>query len=102
MPDCSTLQAALAALVLIFTAGALHSLPAGAAKSNQAPGWPRARIAAVLKSKQRTRVNQVNKLPVHIVYATVWRGEGGSVEFRPGIYGRGRKLYRALFAKPTP
>ncbi len=67
----------------------------------QVPGWDRARIDAVLASRKNTRVNLVEHIPVHIVYATAFQGEGGTVEFRPDIYGRDKKLYRALFALPT-
>ena len=55
----------------------------------------------VVASGKTTRVRLPQKKPVHIVYATAWRGEGGSVEFRQDIYGRDRKLYNALFGKPT-
>lgn len=65
------------------------------------PGWTPSRIRQVLDSRQLTQVNLPKHLPVHIVYATVWAGKNGAVNFRPDIYGRDRKLYRALFAKPT-
>ncbi len=65
------------------------------------PGWSPNRIRQVLESRELTRVNLPKHLPVHIVYATVWAGKNGAINFRPDIYGRDRKLYRALFAKPT-
>ena len=65
------------------------------------PGWSPARIRMVLDSRELTRVNLPRHIPVHIVYATAWAGKNGTVNFRPDIYGRDRKLYRALFAKPT-
>jgi murein L,D-transpeptidase YcbB/YkuD len=65
------------------------------------PGWNLQRIMDVVASGETTRVKLPQKKPVHIVYATAWRGEGGSVEFRQDIYGRDRKLYNALFGKPT-
>ncbi len=65
------------------------------------PKWSRKRIDSVLASKKTTRVSLPNHIPVHIVYASAFRGEGGSIEFRPDIYGRDKKLYRALFGKPT-
>ena len=63
------------------------------------PGWNLERIKAVVQTGKTTRVKLPNKIPVHIVYATAWRGEGGSVEFREDIYGRDKKLYNALFGK---
>jgi murein L,D-transpeptidase YcbB/YkuD len=65
------------------------------------PKWSPDRIEQTLASKKTTRVVLPAKIPVHIIYATAFRGEGGSIEFRPDIYGRDRKLYRALFGKPT-
>jgi len=65
------------------------------------PEWSPGKIRKVLASKQTTRVNLPKHIPVHIVYASAYRGEGGTIEFRPDIYGRDKKLYRALFGKPT-
>jgi len=65
------------------------------------PGWSPKRIRKVLDSRELTQVNLPDHLPVHIVYATVWAGKNGTINFRPDVYGRDKKLYRALFAKPT-
>ena len=62
------------------------------------PGWSRERIDAVLASGITTRVTLPTPLPVHLVYATAFKGERG-VEFRPDIYGRDRKLSLALFGR---
>lgn len=67
----------------------------------QVPGWTPQRILATLASRKLTRVNLVKPIPIHLVYATVWAGKNGTVNFRPDIYGRDRKLYRALFGKYT-
>jgi L,D-transpeptidase YcbB len=64
-------------------------------------GWSPDRVDAVLRSGKTTRVSLPAKLPVHLVYATAFLGDGGTIEFRPDVYGRDRKLYNALFAKPT-
>ena len=37
---------------------------------------------------------------MHLVYATAFDGANG-IEFRPDVYGRDRKLYAALFGKPS-
>ena len=65
------------------------------------PGWSPARIRQVLASRKLTQIKLPKHLPVHIVYATVWAGKNGAINFRPDIFGRDKKLYRALFAKPT-
>ena len=49
----------------------------------------------------RIPVNCFSGVTKLIVYATAWRGEGGSVEFRKDIYSRDKKLYNALFGKPS-
>ncbi len=65
-------------------------------------GWSREKIDAVLASRETTRVNLDKPLPVHLVYATTWLEDNGTVHFRADVYGRDKKLYRALFAKHTP
>jgi len=65
------------------------------------PGWTLEKLQNVVATRQTTRVKLKQKVPVHIVYATAWRGEGGSVEFRKDIYSRDKKLYNALFGKPS-
>jgi murein L,D-transpeptidase YcbB/YkuD len=65
------------------------------------PGWNLKKLRRVVKTRKTMRVKLPKKIPVHIVYATAWRGEGGSVEFRQDIYGRDKKLYNALFGKPS-
>ncbi len=62
------------------------------------PGWSRERIDAVLASGITTRVSLPTPIPVHLVYATAFKGARG-VEFRPDIYGRDRKLSLALFGR---
>lgn len=64
-------------------------------------GWNRSRINQTIETRQRTVVNLAEPLNVHLTYSTAWVGEGGTLHFRPDIYGRDKKLYRALFALPT-
>ena len=63
-------------------------------------GWPRAKIDATLKGGKTTRVPLPEHIPVHLIYATAFDGANG-IEFRPDVYGRDRKLYAALFGKPS-
>lgn len=60
-------------------------------------GWDRERIDTVLKSGKNTRVNLPEGLPVHLTYFTAWSGEGGTIHFRPDVYGRDKKLAKVLF-----
>ncbi len=64
------------------------------------PGWSAERVDAVLASGQNTKVVLPRKIPVHLIYATAFKGENG-IEFRPDVYGRDRKLYNALFGRPS-
>jgi murein L,D-transpeptidase YcbB/YkuD len=38
---------------------------------------------------------------VHLIYGTAFKGDAGMIEFRADLYGRDRKLYNALFGRPT-
>jgi murein L,D-transpeptidase YcbB/YkuD len=64
-------------------------------------GWSRAQVDAALAQGKTRRVVLPRRIPVHLVYATAFMGDAGTIEFRPDVYGRDRKLYNALFAKPT-
>ena len=65
------------------------------------PGWSKELVDAVLATDQTTRAILPDKIPVHLMYGTAFRGDAGTIEFRPDVYGRDRKLYNALFAQPT-
>jgi murein L,D-transpeptidase YcbB/YkuD len=64
-------------------------------------GWPQDKIDAAFASGNTTRVPLPERIPVHLIYATAFEGDGGSIEFRPDVYGRDRKLNAALFGKPS-
>jgi murein L,D-transpeptidase YcbB/YkuD len=64
-------------------------------------GWPQPRIDAAFASGKTTRVPLPKRIPVHLIYATAFEGDGGSIEFRPDVYGRDRKLDAALSGKPS-
>jgi L,D-transpeptidase YcbB len=64
------------------------------------PGWSPERLDQVLASGENTKVVLPRKIPVHLIYATAFKGENG-IEFRPDVYGRDRKLYNALFGKSS-
>jgi len=64
-------------------------------------GWSKPKIDAAFAGGQTTRVSLPQQIPVHLIYATAFEGDGGSIEFRPDIYGRDRKLDAALSGKPS-
>jgi murein L,D-transpeptidase YcbB/YkuD len=64
-------------------------------------GWPQPQIDEAFASGKTTRVTLPERIPVHLIYATAFEGDGGSIEFRPDVYGRDRKLDAALSGKPS-
>ena len=64
-------------------------------------GWSATRIDSAFASGKTTRVVLPERIPVHLIYATAFEGDGGSIEFRPDVYGRDRKLDAALSGKPS-
>ena len=61
-------------------------------------GWSMERIRATIDSGRRTVARLPVPVPVHLTYVTAWAGEGGSINFRKDVYGRDKRLARALFA----
>lgn len=64
-------------------------------------GWPQDKIDAAFASGKTTRVPLPQHIPVHMIYATAFEGDGQTIEFRPDVYGRDRKLAAALAGKPS-
>ena len=58
--------------------------------------WDRKSIDAVLESKKVKTVRMARPIPVHISYLTAWVNKDGSVHFRADVYGRDKRLARAL------
>jgi murein L,D-transpeptidase YcbB/YkuD len=63
-------------------------------------GWPPARIDKPFQCGKTTHVPLQEYILFHAAYATALRCANG-IEFRPGVHGRGRWLYAALFGKPA-
>jgi len=57
-------------------------------------------MSETIDADSTTRVSLARTMPVHLTYATVWIGEGGSIHFREGVYGRDVVLAEALFDAP--
>ena len=64
-------------------------------------GWSKERMDAAWASGKTTRAIFTDRIPVHLIYGTAFKGDAGMIEFRPDVYGRDRKLYNALFGRPT-
>ena len=60
-------------------------------------GWNRERVAALIEEGERRVVRPDTPVPVHITYQTVWVNKEGRIYFNRDIYGRDKKLGRALF-----
>ena len=82
----------------------LSPAPAGSATDAPAdpPVWDRGLIDRLVQHGKTTAVRLAEPVPVHLTYSTVWVGEGGTVHFRPDIYGRDRALAQALASRPVP
>jgi len=61
-----------------------------------ADGWTRARLDSVIATGHRTAVPLTTPVPVRITYATAFLDLGGTLQFRPDVYGRDALLARAL------
>ena len=57
---------------------------------------PRGYFNKILKTRRERQVNLDNPIPVHLTYRSAWIDENGVEQFRGDIYGRDRKISRAL------
>ena len=65
------------------------------------PGWSREKIVETIEKWKEETVRLTEPVPVHLLYWTAWVDEDGAVNFRKDIYGRDRRLERAL-RMPAP
>jgi L,D-transpeptidase YcbB len=63
-------------------------------------GMSQSLINSIWQNGATRKVLLPKKIPIHIVYATAFATERG-IEFRPDVYGRDRKLFAALFGRPS-
>jgi L,D-transpeptidase YcbB len=54
-------------------------------------------IATWLAGRQTKVISLKTRIPVHLTYSTVWKGEDGAVRFGRDIYGRDARMAEALF-----
>lgn len=58
--------------------------------------WTKKALQAQIASGKRRTISLKNQIPVHITYLTAWVNKDGSVHFRNDIYGRDKRLAKAL------
>ncbi len=63
--------------------------------------WTREAIVAAYNGKRQHTVFLPEKIPVHLLYWTVWVDTEGTVQFRKDIYNSDERLARALAAATT-
>ncbi|RVU38757.1 hypothetical protein EOI86_05665 [Hwanghaeella grinnelliae] len=64
------------------------------------PQWTETEIAKAMALDEPVKVPLSKPIPIYITYATAWAGEGGTIEFRPDIYGRDASLQESLAGSP--
>jgi L,D-transpeptidase YcbB len=58
--------------------------------------WTKEKIEKVVETKEQTRVNLKQPIPVHITYLTAWADPDGTVHFRKDAYKRDATLRTAM------
>ena len=58
--------------------------------------WSKKAILDQISSGKRRTISLKTQIPVHITYLTAWVNKDGSVHFRNDIYGRDKRLAKAL------
>ncbi|UCF84104.1 MAG: L,D-transpeptidase family protein [Desulfobacteraceae bacterium] len=67
------------------------------------PNWTRQKIREVINSDKTQIVQIPEPIPVHLLYWTAWVDSEGRIHFRDDVYGRDKRLIRALSERPpTP
>jgi len=64
------------------------------------PGWDLRQILAAIDASYERTVKLAAPIDVYFLYSTAWTEDDGTVQFRPDIYERDKKLTEALGAKP--
>jgi murein L,D-transpeptidase YcbB/YkuD len=66
----------------------------------QKKGMSQSDVDEIWAGGENTKITLPKKIPVHLVYATAFASDNG-IEFRTDVYGRDKKLYTALFGRPS-
>lgn len=73
-----------------------HPLDMAEALLADQPEWSRERIKEVIKTRETTRVNLSEPVPVILAYYTAFVDDDGAVQFRADVYARDEQLLSAL------
>ncbi|MFO7814864.1 MAG: L,D-transpeptidase family protein [Halanaerobiales bacterium] len=61
--------------------------------------WEPEKIEKILTSKEETKIDLTEKIPIHIIYMTSWVNDEGELQFRKDIYNRDKNLIEAYYAQ---
>jgi murein L,D-transpeptidase YcbB/YkuD len=59
--------------------------------------WTKERVEQLVASGKNQNVSLKTPVPVHLTYRTVWVDLDGSIQFRPDLYGRDRRMAAVIF-----
>ena len=65
----------------------------------EAAGWDKERVKAIVASGKRTIIKLPKRVPVHLTYMTAWHDVDGVLHFNNDIYHRDKRLQEALTGK---
>ena len=66
---------------------------------NEAAGWDKDKVKAIVASGKRTIITLPERVPVHLTYMTAWHDADGVLHFNNDIYHRDKRLQEALTGK---
>ena len=60
------------------------------------PSWTRAQLDTEVTKGGQSIINLRTPIPVHLPYLTAWVNKDGTVHFRDDVYGRDKRVEKAL------
>jgi murein L,D-transpeptidase YcbB/YkuD len=77
-------------------------LAAFALSRQRGEDWTPEKIKKAVTENKRIGIGLNEPLPIHITYQTAWFDKSGIICFNYDLYGRDKKLLRALFSEDRP
>lgn len=59
-------------------------------------GWSGQRMDNIIASGRTSEISAAEKIPVYILYQTIWQGEGGELVYGPDVYKQDRRLIETM------
>ncbi|MGZ9096748.1 MAG: L,D-transpeptidase family protein [Micavibrio sp.] len=59
-------------------------------------GWSDKRMNNIIASGRTSEINAADKIPVYILYQTIWQGEDGQLVYGPDVYKQDQRLIEAM------